>query len=90
MFRYSIMPSRWISWIKEWASEQGKSYGCALSDPKCSAEYRRTYKLPLLEKHQAVFAKEEKKKSNKQREQERRNVLRDAGVNTLRQLKNKS
>jgi len=35
--------SRWIQWIKEFAKKTNKSYGCALSDPECSASYRRKY-----------------------------------------------
>lgn len=35
--------SRWIEWIREYAKKTNKSYGCALSDPECSASYRRKY-----------------------------------------------
>lgn len=35
--------SRWIEHIKEFAKKTNKSYGCALSDPECSASYRRKY-----------------------------------------------
>jgi len=83
------MPSRWTDWVKEWASENKMSYGCALSKPQCSLEYRREYDLPLKEKHRAYAMEEEKRQSNKEREQQRRNKLREAGVNRLKQLKEK-
>jgi len=35
--------SRWIEWIRAFAIKTNKSYGCALSDPECSASYRRKY-----------------------------------------------
>jgi hypothetical protein len=34
--------SAWISFIKEFAKKNGISYGCALSDPNCSKEYRES------------------------------------------------
>ena len=34
--------SAWISFIKEFAKKNGVSYGCALSDPNCSKEYRES------------------------------------------------
>ena len=35
--------SRWIEWIRSFALKTNKSYGCALSDPECSASYRRKF-----------------------------------------------
>jgi len=35
--------SRWIEWIRAFALKTNKSYGCALSDPECSASYRRKF-----------------------------------------------
>jgi len=32
--------SKWIQHIKDFAREKGITYGCALSDPACSASYR--------------------------------------------------
>lgn len=36
-------PSRWTEWVKSWASKNNLSYGCALSNPECSAEYKKKY-----------------------------------------------
>lgn len=30
----------WTDWVKKWAADNNTSYGCALSDIDCSAEYR--------------------------------------------------
>ncbi len=35
------MPSAWVEWIKKFAADNNTTYGCALSNPKCSATYRR-------------------------------------------------
>lgn len=31
----------WTDFVKKWAKENGKTYGCALSDPKLKEEYRK-------------------------------------------------
>jgi hypothetical protein len=36
------MANLWIQHIKKWASENGTSYGCALSNPACRAAYKPT------------------------------------------------
>lgn len=79
--------SRWTDWVKNWASENGLSYGCALSKPQCSAEYRMEYGLPLLEKHKAFQSKQKELETKKLRERERRKKLKDAGVYGIKQLK---
>tara|TARA_R110000868_G_scaffold119942_2_gene318215 strand:+ start:58 stop:510 length:453 start_codon:yes stop_codon:yes gene_type:complete len=33
--------TKWTDYIKEWAAENGVSYGCALSNPVVSAGYRK-------------------------------------------------
>lgn len=38
--------SKWIEHIKEFAKKTNKSFGCALSDPECSASYRRKKNEP--------------------------------------------
>lgn len=43
------MPSRWIEFVKDWASKNGISYGCALSNSTMVAEYHKKYNTP---KHQ--------------------------------------
>lgn len=40
------MPSRWVEFVKEFARKNNLSYGCALSKPECSAEYRKKYGTP--------------------------------------------
>ena len=35
--------SRWIEFIKQRAKEQGKTYGCMLSDPETSKAYKKKY-----------------------------------------------
>jgi len=37
------MPSVWVQHIKDFASANNLSYGCALSDPECSRTYRLKY-----------------------------------------------
>lgn len=34
------MPNAWTNWVKNWAKRHNEAYGCALSNPKCSAAYR--------------------------------------------------
>ena len=36
--------SRWVDFVKEFAKRRGITYGCALSDPDASQEYRYKYK----------------------------------------------
>jgi len=33
--------SKWIEHIKSWAKQNNKSFGCALSDKRCSEDYQR-------------------------------------------------
>lgn len=44
------MANRWVQFVKEYASKNNMSYGCAVSKPECKAEYRKKYgdtkKLP--------------------------------------------
>lgn len=35
--------NRWTNWVKEFASKNNLSYGCALSTPECKEEYRAKY-----------------------------------------------
>jgi hypothetical protein len=35
--------NRWTDWVKEFASKNNLSYGCALSTPACKEEYRAKY-----------------------------------------------
>lgn len=40
------MPSAWVEHIKDFAKRNNMTYGCALSDPKCSEEYRIKFPKP--------------------------------------------
>jgi hypothetical protein len=44
--------SKWTDFVKKWASEKNVSYGCALSKPQCSADYRKKNPKPLTKKQQ--------------------------------------
>ena len=37
------MPNRWIEFVKEFASKNNLTYGCAVSTPACKEEYRKKY-----------------------------------------------
>ena len=44
-------PNQWVIFLKDWASKNGKSYGCALSDPDAKLAYQqqkptKTPKIP--------------------------------------------
>lgn len=45
------MPNAWVSHIKTWARQNGKSYGCAMTDPRCKA----SYKAPAASQSKARF-----------------------------------
>ena len=34
-------PNQWVIFLKDWASKNGKSYGCALSDPDAKLAYQQ-------------------------------------------------
>jgi len=53
------MVSKWILHIKDYAQRNNLSYGCALSKPECSAEYREKYPKLLTKKQQKAEAEEE-------------------------------
>jgi len=40
------MPSAWVEHIRDFAKRNNLTYGCALSDPKCSEEYRIKFPKP--------------------------------------------
>jgi len=44
------MPNRWVQFVKDWASANNTTYGCALSKPEVSQEYKRKYPKPLTKK----------------------------------------
>ena len=50
----------WTDFVKAFAAKNGISYGCALSDPKCSAEYGATKapkKAPAPKSFKAILKK---------------------------------
>jgi hypothetical protein len=42
--------TKWTDFIKEFAKEKGISFGCAMSDPNCSASYRKKQGIAPKEK----------------------------------------
>ena len=38
------MPNAWITHVKNFAKENNKSYGCAISDPACKISYEKVVK----------------------------------------------
>ena len=38
---YYIMPNAWVEHVRKFAAKRGMSYGCAVSDPECKAQYHR-------------------------------------------------
>ena len=34
------MANSWVTFVKAWSAKHGKSYMCAVSDPKCRADYK--------------------------------------------------
>jgi len=58
------MPSMWVEWIRKFAADNNTTYGCALSNPKCSATYRRWKQregIKLTKKDTAKIEEEEMK-----------------------------
>jgi hypothetical protein len=53
------MPSKWIEHIRDFAKRNNLTYGCALSDPKCSEEYRNKFQKPVEEEIIPVKRKKE-------------------------------
>tara|TARA_R110000868_G_scaffold105509_1_gene289838 strand:- start:13 stop:261 length:249 start_codon:yes stop_codon:yes gene_type:complete len=79
--------SRWTDWVKKYAREHNTTYGCALSQPKCSATYRREYGLKATAKNEAYFKSAEKASSKAAKQKEYRDTLREKGVYGKKQLR---
>jgi len=47
------MVNRWVEHIRKFAKENGKTYGCALSDPACRASYKPLPKKPTQKSERA-------------------------------------
>lgn len=76
---YSNMPTRWTEFVKDWASKKGLTYGCALSKPECSADYKKKYPKPPTKKQQ-----KEQAKKDAFREAVERGEMEDEDINRAR------
>lgn len=55
----------WVTHVKTWAAANGKSYGCAMTDPRCKASYKtpatsgnkKAVQTELLSKYPAYAAR---------------------------------
>jgi hypothetical protein len=69
--------SKWTDFVKQYATKNNKSYGCALSDPNCSKEYHEKYNkknlapktLQEVLKIRAKIAEDSKKSIKKQKQE---------------------
>lgn len=75
------MPTRWTEFVKEWASKRNLTYGCALSKPECSADYKKKYPKPLTKKQQ--------KAKDTFRESVERGEMEDEDINRARKKPSK-
>lgn len=51
------MSNKWVLFVKEWATKNNMSYGCAMTDPKIKEEYKKSKGVPVRE----FFNKESKR-----------------------------
>jgi hypothetical protein len=81
--------TKWTDHVKSWAAANNKSYGCAISDPRCKASYRsgatvtgkKEVQNELIEKYPA-YAEYKKKKNMRVG-----NILTAAETKALKSLK---
>ena len=78
------MPTRWTEFVKDWASKRNLTYGCALSKPECSADYKKKYPKPLTKKQQ-----KEQAKKDTFREAVERGEMEDEDINRARKKPSK-
>lgn len=71
------MPNRWTNFVKEWASKNDMTYGCALSKPECKNEYHKKFPKPLTKKQQ------------KFREAIERGAMEDEDINRAKKMPSK-
>lgn len=45
-----IMPNKWVSFVKDWATKHGESYMCAMTKPECKSAYREAHPKALSKK----------------------------------------
>lgn len=87
------MPSRWIEFVKDWASKNGISYGCALSNSTMVAEYHKKYNTPKHQERERSrdmeqMGKEDvRSKAFRTTEQEREKISQLKATETRKQLK---
>ncbi len=91
------MASRWIDWIRKFASDNNMTYACALSDPECAESYREEYnkkakpkkpKKSLFDKTseaRAIMLRENAKKSLAKTQASQKNI--PANPDTIGALK---
>lgn len=72
-------PSRWVVFVKEFAARNNLSYGCALSMPECSREYRKKY--GSSDRGQAITKKVEERRAAQTTE---RNLMGEEDMRSLR------
>jgi hypothetical protein len=41
------MPNKWITFVKDWATKNNTTYGCALSKPEMKSEYQQLNPKPV-------------------------------------------
>lgn len=46
------MPNKWTDFVKDWASKNNTSYGCALSKPEMRTEYHKKNPKPVTKKQE--------------------------------------
>lgn len=46
------MPNKWTTFVKDWATKNNTTYGCAISKPECKAEYQKANPKPLTKKQE--------------------------------------
>ena len=77
------MPNAWVIHVKKFASENNKSYGCAISDPECKSNYKKINRKPKLKEEKPTYKnineinasrKESTRYFNKMNSQQRRKI----------------
>ena len=57
------MPNAWIQHVKKFARENNMAYGCAVSDPRCKASYKKPAVIKKTKVKVSIPVKVEEKKS---------------------------
>lgn len=70
--------SKWTDFVKDWAAKNNTTYGCALSNPKCSADYRKENPTKKELKAKEAQAEADKRKQMIADEEVRRKAKKEA------------